>query len=135
LQFTKLGAIPHRIGDRLVWVVRSKIIGKVILKYQSWSLIFYLPTQEKTDIILQCINKKYLNFITCGCESSAHFLQFTKLGAIPHRIGDRLVWVVRSNDLVIFMWNEYSYTRKDRYNITMYQQKILGINWSIISFN
>jgi hypothetical protein len=31
-----------------------------------------------------------VNFITCGCESSAHFLQFTKPGANPRRIGDKL---------------------------------------------
>jgi hypothetical protein len=36
-----------------------------------------------------------VNFITCGCESSAPFLQFTKPGAIPRRIWDRFVWVVK----------------------------------------
>jgi hypothetical protein len=38
------------------------------------------------------MGKQLVNFITCGCESSAP-------GANPRRIGDRLVWAVRSNDL------------------------------------
>ena len=42
------------------------------------------------------LGKQLVNFISCGCESSAPFLQFTKLGANPRY---RLVWVVRSNDL------------------------------------
>jgi len=41
------------------------------------------------------MGKQLVIFITCGCESSAPFLQFTKPGANPRRIGDRLVWVVR----------------------------------------
>ena len=45
------------------------------------------------------MGKQLVNFITCGCESSAPFLLLTKSGANPRRIGDRLVWVVRSNDL------------------------------------
>ena len=36
-----------------------------------------------------------VRFITCGCESSAPFLWFTKPGVNPRRIGDRLAWVVR----------------------------------------
>ena len=32
-------------------------------------------------------------------ESSTPFFYFTKLGANTHRIGDGLVWAVRSNDL------------------------------------
>jgi hypothetical protein len=39
----------------------------------------------------QTMNKQLINFITCGCESSAPFLQFTNPGANPRRIGDRLV--------------------------------------------
>ena len=45
------------------------------------------------------LGKQLVNFITCGCESSAPFLLFTMLGANPRRIGDRLVWVAKSNDL------------------------------------
>ena len=45
------------------------------------------------------LGKQLVNFITFGCESSAPFLLFTKLGSNPRRIGDKLVWVVRSNDL------------------------------------
>jgi hypothetical protein len=45
------------------------------------------------------MGKQLVNFITCGCESSAPFLQFTKPGANPRRIGDRLVWTLRSSDL------------------------------------
>jgi hypothetical protein len=32
-----------------------------------------------------------VNFITCGGESSAPFLSFTKPGANPRRIGDELL--------------------------------------------
>jgi hypothetical protein len=28
----------------------------------------------------------------CGCESSAPFIEFTKQGAKPRRIGDDLIW-------------------------------------------
>ena len=45
------------------------------------------------------MGKQLINFITCGCESSAPFMLFTKSGVNPRRIGDKLVWVVRSNDL------------------------------------
>jgi hypothetical protein len=41
--------------------------------------------------INQSINRNQVDFITCGCESSAPFLEFTKPGANPRRIGDRLV--------------------------------------------
>jgi hypothetical protein len=37
------------------------------------------------------MSKQLVNFITCGCESSAPFFVFTKQGANPRRIGDRLV--------------------------------------------
>jgi hypothetical protein len=37
------------------------------------------------------MGKQLVNLITCGCESSEAFLQFTKPGANPCRIGDRLV--------------------------------------------
>jgi hypothetical protein len=45
------------------------------------------------------MSKQLVNFITCGCESSALFLLFTKPSANLRRVGDRRVWVVRSNDL------------------------------------
>ena len=45
------------------------------------------------------MSKQLINCITCGCESSAPFLKYTKPGANPRRIGDILVWVVRSSDL------------------------------------
>ena len=41
------------------------------------------------------IGKQLVNFITCGCESSAPFFWFTQQGATSRRIGDTLVWVVR----------------------------------------
>jgi len=41
------------------------------------------------------MGKQLVNFITCGCESSAPFLKFTKTNANPRRIGDRFIWVVR----------------------------------------
>jgi hypothetical protein len=44
------------------------------------------------------MGKQLVNFITCGCESSALFLKFTKPGANPRCIGDRLVWVVRKSN-------------------------------------
>jgi hypothetical protein len=34
------------------------------------------------------MGKQLVNFITCGCELSAPFLQFTKPGANPRRIGE-----------------------------------------------
>jgi hypothetical protein len=37
------------------------------------------------------MDKQQVSFITCGCESSAPFLESTKPGANPRRIGDRLV--------------------------------------------
>ena len=45
------------------------------------------------------MSKQLINCITCGCESSAPFLKYTKPGANPRRIGDILVRVVRSSDL------------------------------------
>jgi len=41
------------------------------------------------------MGKQLVNFITSHCESSAPFLLFTKPGANPRHIGNRLVWVVR----------------------------------------
>jgi hypothetical protein len=46
-----------------------------------------LSTQRKPPTM----GKQLVNFITCGCELSAPFLQFTKPGPNPRRIGDRLV--------------------------------------------
>ena len=40
------------------------------------------------------MGKQLGNCITCGCESSAPFLLFTKPGTNPRHIGDRLVLVV-----------------------------------------
>jgi hypothetical protein len=37
------------------------------------------------------MDKQLINFITCGCESRAPFLQFTKLFANPRRIG--ILWI------------------------------------------
>jgi hypothetical protein len=37
------------------------------------------------------MGKQMANVITCGCESSAPFLEFTKPGANPRRIGDKVV--------------------------------------------
>jgi hypothetical protein len=45
------------------------------------------------------ISKQLVNFITCGCESSAPFFIIYKAGCEPTPYCDRLVWVVRSNDL------------------------------------
>jgi len=39
--------------------------------------------------------KQLVNFITCGCESSAPFFVIYKAGRNSRHIGDRLVWVVR----------------------------------------
>ena len=36
------------------------------------------------------MGNQLVSFITCGCESSAPFLQFIKPVANPRRIGDRL---------------------------------------------
>jgi hypothetical protein len=37
------------------------------------------------------LGKQLVNFITCGCESSAPFFVICKAGREPTRIGDRLV--------------------------------------------
>jgi hypothetical protein len=37
------------------------------------------------------MGKQLVSLITCGCVSIAPFLQFTKPGANPRRIGDMLV--------------------------------------------
>jgi hypothetical protein len=37
------------------------------------------------------MGKQLVNFITCGCESSAPFFVIYKSGTNPRRIGDRLV--------------------------------------------
>jgi hypothetical protein len=34
------------------------------------------------------MGKQLINFITCGCDSSAPFVQITKPGANQRRIGD-----------------------------------------------
>ena len=39
----------------------------------------------------QTMGKQLVNFIACGCESSAPFLLFTNPGANPRRVGDRFV--------------------------------------------
>ena len=45
---------------------------------------------------LPTMGKQLGSFITCGCDSSTPFLQFTKPGANPRRIGDKLVWLPNS---------------------------------------
>jgi hypothetical protein len=37
------------------------------------------------------VGKQLVNYITCGCESSAPFLVIDKAGENSHRMGDRLV--------------------------------------------
>jgi hypothetical protein len=37
------------------------------------------------------MGKQLVNSITCRCQSSAPFLQFTKPGVNPRRIGDMMV--------------------------------------------
>jgi hypothetical protein len=46
--------------------------------------------------------KRTIIFISCGCKSSVPFLLFTKLGANPRRIGDRLVWAQKC-------WDKWQY--------------------------
>jgi hypothetical protein len=60
LQFTKPGANPRRIGDRLVWVVRSSDLthwatGPLI----DWSLTLTCISQGKVSIIYKMINYTY----------------------------------------------------------------------------
>jgi hypothetical protein len=38
------------------------------------------------------MGKQLVNFITCGCKSSAPFFVIYKAGHEPTRIGNRLVW-------------------------------------------
>jgi len=56
---------------------------------------FYGGRSQSTRREPPTMDKQLVNFITCGCESSAPFLWFTKPVANPRRIGDRLVWAVR----------------------------------------
>ena len=46
---------------------------------------------EEAGVPERTMGKQLVNYTICGCESSAPFLQFTKPGANPRRIGDRLV--------------------------------------------
>jgi hypothetical protein len=46
------------------------------------------------------MGKQLVNFITCGCESSAPFLYFIKPGANPRRIGFNLVLVIGLYELL-----------------------------------
>jgi hypothetical protein len=77
-----------------------------------WFLVFWRHFQQYFSYIIATsfsgggsrrkpptMGKQLLNFITCGCESSAPFFAIYKAGCETTRIGDKVVWVVRSNDL------------------------------------
>jgi hypothetical protein len=104
---------PHLSHQRQLWSFTYTWSPSVTLFFCSAFLIrILLPPKLKKKssvprILLNrlLLGKQLVNFITWGCESSAPFLWFTKLGANPRHIGDRLVWVVRSNDLT--HWYRY----------------------------
>ena len=83
------------------------------------------------------MDRQLVSLITCGCESSALFLLFTKSNANPHCIGDRLVWVVRAR--ITFAISVYrqrkekkKWKRYDKYWILIRYTHIL---WSCVSVN
>jgi len=59
----------------------------------SWRPVLVVEESQSTRREPPTMGKQLVNFITCGCESSAPL--FTKPGANPRSIGDRLVGVVR----------------------------------------
>jgi hypothetical protein len=111
-QFTKPGANPCHIGDRLVWAVRSNDLTHwttrdfffvfVCFYLITLCIIIYCLFLITGTLCIFCCNLN-LNF-WCFMPLSAIFQlyhgdQFTKPGANARCIGDRLVWAVRSNDL------------------------------------
>ena len=111
-QFTKPGVNPRHIGDRVVWAVRSNDLTHwttrdlfLLLYVFAWLhcvLLLYIIYFWFQVHCIFCCNLN-LNF-WCFTPLSAIFQlyhgdQFTKPGANARRIGDRLVWAVRSNDL------------------------------------
>jgi hypothetical protein len=56
----------------------------------SWRPVFSGGRSRSTWKEPPIMGKQLVNFITCGCVSSSPFLQFTKPGANPRRIGDKI---------------------------------------------
>ena len=100
-----------------IWYVRS---NQIILTLRVWEWIWiWIMVFNATFSIISAISwrpvlvveeggvpgenhrpwgKQLVNFITCGCESSAPLFVIYKAGREPTPY-DRLVWVARSNDL------------------------------------
>ena len=88
---------PPTMGKQLVNFITCgcESSAPFIVRATSFSGVGSRSTRREPPTM----GKQLVNFITWGCESSAPFLWFTKLGANPRRIGDRLVWPVRSSNL------------------------------------
>ena len=78
------------------------------------------------------MGKQLVNFITWGCESSAPFLLFTKPGANQRRISDKLVWVVRSNDLTHWATRAQSVMAYEIHSLFEYIISIKLSEWVIV---
>jgi hypothetical protein len=99
-QFTKPGANPRHIGDRLVWAVRSNDLTH----WTTWDVFVWLHC-VLLYIVYSWLHVHCVFFVVIWifgvlCHfQQYHGDQFTKPGANPRYIGDRFVWAVRSNDL------------------------------------
>ena len=81
------------------WLIDSFIVFNAtfsnILAISWWPNLVVEKAGVPGENLRPLVSNELVNFITCGCESSAPFLLFTRSGANPLRIGDRFVWVVR----------------------------------------
>jgi hypothetical protein len=118
-QFLSLNMYIHSVGHCIIfftsilnrgrggWATWALVTVYLVLNL-NWILVFNVTFSNISAISWRPVlvveearvprepptmGKQLVNFITCGCESSAPFLSFTKPGANPRRIGDRLVWV------------------------------------------
>jgi hypothetical protein len=108
-QFTKPGVNPRHIGDMLVWAVRSNDLTYwttrdlfFLLYVFAWLLCVFLLFIVYSWFLVHCVFFVviwiWIFDVLCHFQQY-HSDQFTKPGANPRHIGDRLVWAVRSKDL------------------------------------
>jgi hypothetical protein len=95
------------------------------LPWYSWNIAKSGAKNQKSYNVLwyRCIRsiKFYTVFMSCPLYVYVllPFLWFTKPGANPRRVGDMLVWAVRSNDLT----HQATRTPQHKYYIHLYRQK------------
>ena len=101
LIWRKIGFLPYVM---ITWVVFLRMfwnfISSLLVKRGgslSFLTIFTFAVPELLDLIWRKIG--FLPYVVCTIFQLYHGDQFTKPGANPRCIGDRLVWAVRSNDL------------------------------------